>query len=347
MADKQTQNERSVRTTNAISTADQFVDVVAVFCAIVIVQAAINTTESVGVLGTGSPVRLAIILAALFFLPGYALTTVLFPRAPKVRETNRTWFAPINGHGLPDRPQSAERLVLSFGLSLVLIPLAGLGLSALSLGYSVETVGNATTVLIIAPLLLGTIRRLQTPEESRYIVSFSSALQRPHGRVVGESQTDTAVNLILLFGVLTAVSVLTLAVTAPLSGATYTDFSIVTQNQNGELVTSGYPSEFVVGEHQPLTFIVDNNEGQAAEYEVVILLERVDDSGAVVERFELDRFSRTVEDGQWVEEHQVSPTATGENLRLTYVLYKGDAPVEPDLSSAYRSAYIWIDVSES
>jgi uncharacterized membrane protein len=41
---------------------------------------------------------------------------------------------------------------------------------------------------------------------------------------------------------------------------------------------------------------------------------------------------------------------TGEELRLTFLLYRGAAsevPASPDPDGAYRSVHLWIDVTET
>jgi len=37
---------------------------------------------------------------------------------------------------------------------------------------------------------------------------------------------------------------------------------------------------------------------------------------------------------------------TGENLRVQYLLYRGDPPAEPTQENAYRSLHLWVDVFE-
>lgn len=58
----------------------------------------------------------------------------------------------------------------------------------------------------------------------------------------------------------------------------------------------------------------------------MIQLERVEGDKAeaeVVERDELDRFNRLLEyEEAWYDEHEIAPTMAGENLRLSYLLYK-------------------------
>lgn len=346
MADKQTQNSRSVRTNVTLSTVDQFVDVVAVLLFLVVLQAGVHSTVPTDLLGPGSPLRIALVLVGLLFLPGYALTTVLFPTHPHHGEENRVWLSPMFGGRLPDTPTLGERLLLSFGLSLAVVPLAGMALSVLSLGYDARTVGNATTVLVLLPMLLGTIRRLQMPEETRYLVSLQYTLQQVHGGLRGDRRADTLSNVAVVLGVVAVVLVGALGITAPPTGPGYTEFALLTENGQGELVADGYPSEFVAGESQSLTFRVGDQDGAATTYEVIVLLERVDGSGAVVERAELDRYRHAVGEEPWVREHRVAPTMTGDDLRLTYLLYEGDAPATPKRANADQSLYVWVSVSE-
>ncbi|MFC5970145.1 DUF1616 domain-containing protein [Halomarina salina] len=345
MADKQTQNERSVRTNVALSTVDQFVDVVAILLFLVVLQAAIRSVEPTGLFGLGGPLRVAVTLVALLFLPGYALTTVLFPTHPRHGHEDRLWISPTFEGRLPDAPALGERLLLSFGLSLAVVPLAGMGLSVLSLGYDPQTVGNATTLLVVLPLLLGTIRRLQMPEERRYLVSLQYTLRQVGGGLRGTTRADTLSNVAVVLGVVAVVVVSALAITAPQSGAGYTDFSLLSENGQGEFVADDYPAEFVAGESQALTFRVADTDPGETSYEVVVVLERVDDNGGVTERAELDRYRHTVDDGPWVRQHSVTPSMTGDDLRLTYLLYDGEAPSNPKQANADQSLYVWVSVS--
>lgn len=346
MVDKQTRNERSVRTNAALSTVDQFVDVVALLMLLVVLQAMVHMTEATGLLGLGSPLRVAVVLVSLLFLPGYALTTVLFPTHPEYGQEKRVWLTAALDGRLSATPTLGERLLLSFGLSLAVVPLAGLLLSVLSLGYDAQTIGNATTVLVLLPVLLGTIRRLQMPEDVRYNVSFRYTLAHVRDGLVGTGRADTLSNVAIALGVVSIVTVSAFALAVPQSGGEYTEFSLLTQSEGGALVADDYPSEFAVGESRSLTFWVGNNEQAPVTYDVVVLLERVDGSGTVVERTELDRYRHTVEDDAWVRQHSVTPTMTGDDLRLTYLLYRGDAPADPEQATADESLFVWISVTD-
>lgn len=78
-------------------------------------------------------------------------------------------------------------------------------------------------------------------------------------------------------------------------------------------------------------------------------VEQVDNETNVLEREELDRFSspEIANNETWQHTHNIQPTMIGEELRLRYLLYKGDPPRDPTRANAYRDLHLWIDVSES
>jgi len=105
-------------------------------------------------------------------------------------------------------------------------------------------------------------------------------------------------------------------------------------------------------EERDLTVGVENNEQVESEYTIVTQVERVETNASgggvtVLETSELRRTSMTLDPGeQQYDDHAVAPETTGEDLRLSYYLYKGDAPETADADSAYRHVYLWIDVSD-
>jgi uncharacterized membrane protein len=125
----------------------------------------------------------------------------------------------------------------------------------------------------------------------------------------------------------------------------------LTEDDDGSLIAGGYPDNFTQGSPTPLTAAVHNDEGQAVEYTVVVQLERVDTTAndvTVTRRQAVTRLERTVPDnGTWHANHTVVPRMTGTDLRLTYLLYRGEPADQPSTGSAYRHAYIWVDVSRS
>lgn len=110
---------------------------------------------------------------------------------------------------------------------------------------------------------------------------------------------------------------------------------------------------------------ISSHEHQTREYTLVVELQNVDrnragtastndTSGAgtvsmsVLESAELARFDPKVShDETWTLKHDVTPTLSGENLRLTYFLYRGSPPDEPSVANAYREVHLWVNVSKA
>jgi uncharacterized membrane protein len=127
--------------------------------------------------------------------------------------------------------------------------------------------------------------------------------------------------VLLLFGVVLAVAGIGTAIATSGGGERYTEFYLGTEDA-------------ATGEHA------------TREYTVVAELQRVRD-GQVVQQSQVAQFTRTVaHNGSLRREVVVRPEMTGENLRLSYLLYRGTPPEEPSAGSASRHLYVWVDVAD-
>lgn len=288
----------------------------------------------------GSWVRLVATLPLLFFLPGYALVSSLYPEANVSGEHD-------NGSGI----SWLERVAISFGLSLVIVPIVALVLWIAGLWLSVGAFVAGITTVIFIGVLVGAFRRLLLPPARRFSLPaerWGDELARGLGT---EAPTiDRVVNGALVVSIVLAGGLLAFGITNPLAGETYTSAALLSESAEGELVASGYPSEFVAGESQPFALELVNEEGAAVTYTVVVQVERVNTEGGgatVVDAQQLETFTVSLADGeQQTVRHTVAPTMTGEELRLSYYVYKGDAPAAVGADSAYRHLFVWISVSD-
>ena len=299
----------------------------------------------------GSPSQILVGLPLLFVLPGYALVAALFPARPSRTDTSR-----IDGERIADAViagrvgrlhqrgvDGVERLVLSVGLSAVILPFVGLVLSVVPNGLSTQTVLSSLTGFVVVATVLAAVRRARLPEDQRFTVSIRAAVGTATADVVGVTRSETAVNVVLAASVVAAAAALGFAVAAPQSGGGYTDFHLLTESESGELVAANYPDS-LGPEATPIVVGVENQEGATQRYTVVVQLQRVADDGSVTERTRLTTFTPTVEPGtEWTTRHQPTPETSGRDLRLTYLLYKGDAPATPTRKNAYREVYIWVN----
>jgi len=141
------------------------------------------------------------------------------------------------------------------------------------------------------------------------------------------------------------------ALAVPNTTGGHSDLYLATENESGALVASGFPEELESNESEELTVGVKNREGAQTAYSVVVELQKVgtdSEEPTVQRKRELHRFSATLDAAEdWHRQHEITPEITGDNLRVRYYLYKGAAPDEVNAESAYRTAHIWITVSDS
>ncbi|KTG07816.1 hypothetical protein AUR64_01950 [Haloprofundus marisrubri] len=288
-------------------------------------------------------VRLLLGLPLLLFLPGYALVAALFPNRPADR-TSSSWSnvrEPLV-HGIT----GGERLALSFGLSLVIAPILVLGLGASVWGISLQSVLGAFGLFVTLFSLVGVVRRYRLSVEERYNPSFTVGYTRYRRRLSNGGTAMTAVNVLLVLGVVAAASSMAFALAAPPAGGQFTNFSLLSQDENGTFTSAGFPSDVTQGTAIPMATSIENKEGQQTNYSVVVQLQRMDGQ-QVVERQELTRFSRTVGDGStWRHKHSIVPSMTGEDLRVQYLMYEGEPPADPRAQNADDTLHIWITVTE-
>lgn len=305
-----------------------------------------------------SSLRVFFGLPFAFFLPGYSFISALFPEKRQIPSSNTKHDPERN------RPRETgitssfrrnqginriERVALSFGLSIAIVSLISLILNFTPWGLNLLpimfTIGSFTIICVIVAV----IRRQTVSESNRFTVSYTdwlSALRtkKPTDRI------DATLTAILILGVLLAVSSVGYATMTSGNNNQFSAFYLLTENENGELVADGYPSEFIRGEGESLVVGISNHEYDTINYTVVVQLQRIEtktDEIYVLERHELHRFQTQLNhDETWNYNHEITPNITGEDLRLTYLLYKEEPPDEPTQKTSYQSLHLWIDVDD-
>lgn len=292
------------------------------------------------------PVRIALTGPLLLFLPGYVLVTTIFPWSSLPEQTSETGiitqYCDLNG---------AERAGLSFGLSVILLPIFGLLIGVAQWGYTVDTVILLLSVFVALGAVASVIRRQRVPANARFRVPFKSWFGTLSQFLRAGGSLNTAVNAALIVSVALALVTVGYAFAAPQDGEQYSSLQLLTETEDGEYVTGNYPEELTAGEEEELVVAIENHEQTQTEYTVVAQVERVDigENDTTVRSSEtLWETSTTVEPGGVARtEHTISPEMTGENLRISYYLYRGDAPEPPTSESAYHHVYLWVDVNET
>ena len=286
-----------------------------------------------------SAIRILAVAPVLLFLPGYGLASVLFPGGPAPRRS------PLSRRAAEvPRLGLIERIAVSFGLSLALLPPLALAFGTV-LGTLVGPVVPVVAVIAVVTTLIGAVRRAILPEADRFTVPLAEWIEEAQAGAIDGSTRTAAVNLALAVSVLLAVGIAGVAFAAPQDGASYTEFAVGTERDGG-FVAGDYPTDAAVGEPITLQLQLENRERTEMTYHVVPQFERVS-NGDVSEVVRTDAFDLTVGPGETTtQSHEVSPPIVGDDVRLTYLLYVDDPPENPGRDSAYRSVHVWMVVGD-
>jgi uncharacterized membrane protein len=313
--------------------------------------------------------RAVLAVPFVLFVPGYALVAALFPRGSggsrdaatgtnaAANTAGRDAPAPTNEDedrelGREDGLTGMERLALSFGTSIAVVPLIGLMLSVSPLGIRLTPVLLAVAGFTLAMTVVAAYRRSRLPDDERLTVPFRDWARSAVGVFsTHESRLDAVLTVVTVVSIVLAVSSVGYAFAVPKQADGFTEFYIVTEQEGGELIADDYPTEFTAGESRPLVVGIGNHEHRTVEYTMIVELQRVDigDGTATTrERETLLRRQPTVLDEQtWTDTVDIAPEMQGERLRLVFMLFESESPSDPTIDDAYRETHLWINVSDT
>ena len=133
--------------------------------------------------------RIVLGLAFVLFLPGYVIASALFPKAEDI--------------------DSIERIALSFGISIAVVPLIGLLLNYSPWGIKLYPILVSMFLLIVSVSIIAWFRRSQISVEDRFCIVISIELPK-----VEELTTfDKILTIILVISVIITVSTLIYVIT--------------------------------------------------------------------------------------------------------------------------------------
>ncbi|UWG47978.1 Membrane associated protein with extracellular Ig-like domain, a component of a putative secretion system [Halanaeroarchaeum sp. HSR-CO] len=282
-------------------------------------------------LGDPSWVMAAVGLPLLVFLPGYALMAAIFPAAPSQEVVGERFDG--------GRTSWVGRLAMAIAASPVIVAAVGYLLS-LTVGIGrVPAVVGIGTVTVLGVLVAGVRRNRLAPNGRAAPLDGALPVVENLFGTSGLQKVTTAVALIAF-----VVAVAYVGVT-PADGDAYSEVALLSENETGDLVATGYTSTYVAGQEEPHHIAVWNHEGNETTYGVVTVVQSVDSNGSVTAQQRLDETTVTVEDGKRaVVERSIAPTMTGSELRLHTAVYKGGLPDEPRPAEAPYSVHRWIVV---
>ena len=258
-------------------------------------------------------IRTILGLVMVLFLPGYALIAALFIGK--------------------DDLDAIERIALSFGLSIAVVPLLGLGLNYTPFGIRLVPIIITLSFFTISMLAIAYIRRGSLPKDEQFSVPFQQmyASIKHEINTKPESKIDRILTVILVISIIASVSMLVYVIVTPKQGEKFTEFYIL----GPDGMADNYPTNLSVGQTGKVIVGVVNHEYQTVDYTVDLVLANETLNSL---QFQLEHNST------WEQEIEFIPkyTHTGNDSKLNFFLYRDN-----NFTESYRSLHLWIDVTEA
>ena len=248
--------------------------------------------------------RIILGLPLMLFFPGYALIAALFPKKSAL--------------------DGIERLALSFGLSIAVVPLIGLVLNYTTWGIRLYPVLISLTIFIAVTSVIAWYRRQRLAQAERFIVSFNLGLTIWKG----QRSLDRILSIILMAAILGAIGTLGYVIATPKVGEKFTEFYVL----GLEGKATDYPSEMKVGEEGRVIVGIINREHETVSYRMEVRIDgaKNNEVGPIV----------LGDEQKWEEIVSFTPHRAGDNQKAEFLLYKEGQ------SEAYQSLHLWVNVKE-
>jgi len=255
-----------------------------------------------------TPIRVVLGLPLVLFLPGYALIAALFPRN--------------------DDLDSIERIALSFGLNIAVVPLLGLALNYTPFGIRLSPILIVLSIFTVSLAICAYVRRSRIPEEGRFVVGFGKLFE---GIKKSFKTTDTKIDRILsvipIISIIIAIFMTAYVIITPKEGEKFTEFYVLGPGGKAE----DYPISLKVGEEGEVSIGVVNHEYTNSSYQLEVRL-----NGEVID----EKSTELMHNETWEYSFTFKATRAGEDQKLEFLLYKDD------VKDAYRTLHLWVDVKE-
>lgn len=251
------------------------------------------------------PARIGLGLVFVLFLPGYVLVAALYPRK--------------------DDLDLVERLALSLGLSIAVVPLIGLGLNYSPWGIRLNPILAFVTLFIVLAAGVAMYRRLMLPSDEAMGIPVNLALSKwPRGRLA-----DRLLGLLLVLALAGLGIGAYFLATSSTGSEEFTEFYVL--GPGGK--TEGYPRTVDVGDKFTLILGIVNHEGEEASYRL-----QVTTAGQLAASLDSLHLANNE---KWERPLTLTATQPGSNQKVEFVLYKGDSGVP------YRTLHLWLDIEGS
>jgi len=182
----------------------------------------------------------------ILIIPGYCLIAALFPKNDDI--------------------SPSERVALSIGLSIAVVPLIGLALNYTPFGIQLDPFVISLTVFILVMILVAHYRRALLPREKRFRVPFNEITGTIRNSLFPTegSMVDRVLTVVITLAILASILITVYAIAVPKEGERFTEFFILGEKQQA----ADYPDRISTGQEYPLFIGVGNHEYRPVTYTI-------------------------------------------------------------------------------
>ena len=259
-------------------------------------------------------IRVVLGVPMVLFLPGYALVAALFPG-----NEDLNWI---------------ERVVLSLGLSIAVVPTIGLWLNYTAWGIRLLPIIVSLSVFTLLMCGVAYYRRWQLPGEEVLTLSFRTAAFDLKDEILKKPETkvEKILMVLMVLSILASVGTLAYAAVAPKEGNRFTEFYLL--GSGG--MASNYPTEYALGENGTVIVGIVNHEYRTVNYAMDVRLEN-----RSLDIPKNMKFINLAHNETWEETLEITPPFEGTDMKLEFLLFN-----ESEKEVPYRELRLWINVSE-
>jgi uncharacterized membrane protein len=220
-------------------------------------------------------------------------------------------------------------VALSFGLSIAVVPLIGLGLNYTPWGIRLMPVIISLCLFTVMMSVAAYLRRSALNQEERFSVEFRQFFKAIHSELINNqsSQIDKALTIILVVTIILSVSALVYVVVIPKQGEKFTEFYIL----GPEGKAYDYPTSVVSGQNSTVIVGIVNHEYIPVNYTMRMAIQNSTLSS---------RDIRLDHNQTWEKPINYTLQRVGNNQKLEFLLYK-----EYNFTAPYRDLHLWVNVS--
>lgn len=253
-----------------------------------------------------SIIRTILGIPMVLFIPGYVLIAALFTKKNDL--------------------ESVERIALSFGLSIAVVPLLGL---MLNFTYGIRLIPILFSLIIYAIVLIfiASYRRGKLPEDERFSISFSKTYRNIVEESKPKNRTDAILTIVLIITAVIAIGMIYYVITTPKIGERFTEFYVLDSSGKAD----NYSTELKID--QPFTYLVgvSDHEYGVVNYTIQMSL----DNNVLTDQQLTIGHNQT-----WERNITIIPNKKGTDMKLEFWLFKENNFTEP-----YRELHLWVNSS--